>query len=258
MKAISLFTYYKFGNRFWFLLQIREESISELKRVTSQIKLFLDELKELDLRVTLQASTALNNLLVELMEASEEEFTSLQALKLREIMTNIRLTLESEIALIDLYKPTEKRYDVNRLLEDVTSLFAPEVFEKLPELTQYDLNEAGKCCAFERPTATAFHILRATEGVLRHFYMSLIKRDRLQQQKQNWGPIVEALRLKSKTKKYTTLYNNLDNIRNSYRNPTQHPDIKYDIHEAQDLFGLCIEAINRMIQTIEGVKKSKP
>jgi len=39
----------------------------------------------------------------------------------------------------------------------------------------------------------------------------------------------------------------LDNIRRSFRNPTQHPDKIYDIQEVQDLFGLCIDAINRMI-----------
>jgi hypothetical protein len=45
------------------------------------------------------------------------------------------------------------------------------------------------------------------------------------------------------------LLNNLDNIREHYRNPTQHPDKVYDINEVQDLFGLCIDAINRMVSS---------
>ena len=203
------------------------------------------------------ASKELGDFLILLKETDHGKTSEDIASAIRDLMKNIRKTLESEIALIDVYIPTQKRYDVNRLLEDVASLFTPGIFVQLPALAQYDLNEAGKCTAFERPTAAAFHSLRAVEGVLRHFYTSLIKQKRLAQEKQNWGPIVEVLRSKSKTKKYSTLYNHLDNIRNSYRNPTQHPDIKYDIHEAQDLFGLCIEVINRMNQILDEVTKKK-
>lgn len=42
------------------------------------------------------------------------------------------------------------------------------------------------------------------------------------------------------------LLDNLDNIRRSFRNPTQHPDKIYDIQEAQDLFHLCVDVVNRM------------
>jgi len=42
----------------------------------------------------------------------------------------------------------------------------------------------------------------------------------------------------------------LDHIRRSFRNPTQHPDKIYDIQEAQDLFGLCVDAVNRMSRSV--------
>lgn len=98
--------------------------------------------------------------------------------------------------------------------------------------------------AFERPTAAAFHLLRATEGVLRHFYCSVVKRNRIDPLL--WGPIITALRDRRKPPA-ASLLANLDNIRVSFRNPTQHPEKIYDIHEVQDLFGLCIEVINRMV-----------
>jgi hypothetical protein len=131
-------------------------------------------------------------------------------------------------------------------LENIGSLLAPGVYRKLPELARYDFAEAGKCIAFERPTAAAFHILRGTEGVLKHFYLTMIKRGRIKNLL--WGPVVEDLRAHRKTQKHEVLYSNLDNIRRSFRNPTQHPDMTYDIHEVQDLLPLCIETINRMVK----------
>ncbi|MCH8069815.1 MAG: hypothetical protein IID16_11195, partial [Candidatus Marinimicrobia bacterium] len=44
------------------------------------------------------------------------------------------------------------------------------------------------------------------------------------------------------------LLDTLDRIRINFRNPTSHPDKIYDIEEAQDLFGLCVDAINRMVK----------
>ena len=38
----------------------------------------------------------------------------------------------------------------------------------------------------------------------------------------------------------------LDHIRNDYRNPTQHPEARYSIDEAQDLLPLMISACNKM------------
>ena len=50
-----------------------------------------------------------------------------------------------------------------------------------------------------------------------------------------WGPMVDSLR-KRKTRVSKPLLDNLDNIRYSFRNPTQHPEKTYDIEEVQDLF----------------------
>ena len=65
-----------------------------------------------------------------------------------------------------------------------------------------------------------------------------------------WGPMLQDLKDRKKTKSKTTLINNMDDIRLSFRNPTQHPDKIYDIEEVQDLWGRCIEAVNRMIKDL--------
>ena len=63
-----------------------------------------------------------------------------------------------------------------------------------------------------------------------------------------WGPILTALRTIRRPPP-PALIVNLDDIRVSFRNPTQHPDKVYDIDEAQDVFIRCIGAVNQMVNT---------
>jgi hypothetical protein len=119
--------------------------------------------------------------------------------------------------------------------------------------------EAGKCIAFERPTAAAFHLMRATEAVLRAFYFQHVQRNRIQQML--WGPVVQDLRGRRKfggNERFSVLFANLDNIRLSFRNPTQHPDKTYDIQEVQDLWGLCVDVISRMAKDFPGPEDETP
>jgi hypothetical protein len=61
-----------------------------------------------------------------------------------------------------------------------------------------------------------------------------------------WGPMSAQLRALTSNKPSETILNTLDLVRVSYRNPTQHPEAKYDIESAQDLLGVCIDLINKM------------
>src|SRR6185369_2831112 len=188
----------------------------------------------------------------------ENEFKSLpddskltieQRTKLNAEMMSIRKTLDAEIQGYFVYMISPKRLDVTKLLEDVSALFTPNIYSELPAIAQKDFAAAGKCIAFSQPTAAAFHILRGTEDVVKHFYCTMIKQKRIKPPFM-WGPMVTDVRVKPKTKKHDTLYNHLDNIRRNFRNPTQHPDLFYDIHEVQDLWSLCVEVTSRMIKII--------
>lgn len=138
----------------------------------------------------------------------------------------------------------ERRFNSNYLLNKQEKLFRDGVFEKLPELAQLDIRSSCRCLLFGEATAAAFHILRATEDVLKQYYFHHIKQSRLK--KPMWGPIIEKLRAKTRNKPSKTLLDSLDLIRDAYRNPTQHPYATYDIDSAQDLFGVCADAIGKM------------
>jgi len=250
MKTKSVLDYYWFGLCSRYIQDAKEGIfIHGDGYILKNIDSFLDRLKELGLIVTSRAAKDLMKFRDSISKLPESTILDKQqADNLKKIMINLRSTLDAEIAGFEIYTVTPKILDVNKLLNDVGSLFAPEIFGRLPDIAQYDFIEAGKCIAFERPTAAAFHILRGTEAVLREFYCYHIRHNRVKDLM--WGVIVTDMRTKARTKKNETLHSNLDNIRKSFRNPTQHPEKIYDISEVQDLWSICVEVINRMGKTL--------
>lgn len=246
----SIISYYIFGTQMRYLQDASEGyDIFAENCILDNIDRFLNNLDSLGLTVTSRAAWELQNCRRALSDSENQHLDQNQANELSGIMNNLRLTLDAEIQGIHAFTTTPKRLDSTKLLDDVPSLFAPEAFNSFPDIAKYDFVEAGKCIAFELPTSAAFHILRATEANLRYYYKMMVKRKRIGSQL--WGPIVQDLRKRIKTKKYTTLNNHLDNIRLSFRNPTQHPETVYDIHEVQDLFSVCIDANNRMFKILK-------
>ena len=163
-------------------------------------------------------------------------------------MNKIRPTFDAESEGIFPFYTTDKRYNLESLIGGISKLFRPGVYDLLPDIAKTDFSEAGYCIAFERPTAAAFHILRGTEDVLRNYYKKFI---RGKKGVKTWGQMTFDLKNKNKGKMpNSVIVNHLINIKDSFRNPTQHPDKIYDIHEVQDLLSLCIDVINRMVHGI--------
>jgi hypothetical protein len=159
-------------------------------------------------------------------------------------MKEIWPTLRAESSGMIAYTISERRFPIEYLMDNVGRLFAKDTFDKLPAIAQQDFIEATKCLAFERSTAAAFHMLRGTESVLKHYYCTKLHRKRSELM---WGPMVVSMRRYPK-RFPALLLNQLDHIRSSFRNPTAHPEKLFDIDEAQDLLSICIDAVNRMIQ----------
>ena len=251
MEAKSILSYYQFGTGIRYLQDASKgHTIHGESYILDNMRATINHFDTLGLQVTRRAAREFISLGKELSETEKDaKLTAEQASKLSLVVTDLRKTLEAEVEGFEAFLISPKRIDTKKLLECVEELFSPNVFDEIPEIARYDFEQAGKCIAFELPTSAAFHILRGTESVLRHFYCDQVKQKRGSMM---WGPIIVDLRKRTKTKKHTTLINNLENIKNSFRNPTQHPEKIYDIQEAQDLLSLCIDVINRMIKVTTG------
>lgn len=214
--------------------------------VLSNLRKLFEYMESLNLRVSLltDAARRLKSLISELDNSEEDATLSEEQAKLiTDSVKELRTTLEAELRSTYAYSLTPKRIDVGMLIEEPEKLLAPGAYDRIPEIARFDLSEAGRCIAFETPTAAAFHLMRATEAVLRDFYAATVLRGR---RAKMWGEIIREIRGKAVGKKHEVLLNHLDHIRAAFRNPTQHPDARYDVHEIQDLWSLSVDVINRM------------
>jgi len=247
MKKESLLNFYFLGTVVRYIQDVAphyDVGTENDGNVLSNVKVFFENLDQLDLVVTRQAAWELRNVVLSLAQKAGTDKVAEKAAELSGAMTDLRRTLDAELSTKYAFRITPKVIETEKLLERVPDLFAPSAFSRLPEIAKFDFTEAAQCIAFERPTAAAFHVLRGTEAVLRVFYETTVRTKRIKNRM--WGPLVTDMRGRSKCGVHGVLLNHLDHIRNAFRNPTQHPEAKYDIHEVQDLWSLCVDAVNRM------------
>lgn len=251
MESIKISTYLYTGTALRFLQDRQEgDPIHQKSWVIENINNFLRDLKLLNLKVTLRASVELKNLLIEFKKENiDAKLSKRRAEELRTIMSNIRHTFFAEAQGINTFIVSERNYNTDKLLCNMQSLFGSVIFNSLPDIAQYDFNEAGKCIAYQRSTAAAFHLLRGIEASLLLYHNNFFRGKNLGK---TWGNLTHALKNKTRGKLPDSItVNHLDNIRHSFRNPTQHPEKTYDIQEVENLLGLTLDVINRMIKGLD-------
>lgn len=170
------------------------------------------------------------------------------AASLVDFCEGLETTLFAESGTKMVYSVPERRYNHEFLSETPEKLLNEGVFGKLSDIAKYDFTSACRCILYGEATAAAFHTLRATEDTLKQYYFHHKRTKRLA--KPMWGPMTQQLRDKKRSSPPETVLNSLDLVRISYRNPTQHPEVIYDINSAQDLFGVCIDLLNKMVSEL--------
>lgn len=251
MQEKSIYTYYSFGHNYRMLSEVNEGIT--IKSLASRIGDVFEQFEELDLRVTSAAATTLKELAEELTERNQDDTVDAKLdAKVKNAVEEFDKTLDAELGLVKAFILTPKRFDLRNLLETPQHLFSKGINVILEADIKKDLIFGFRCIAYEAATASAFHLLRATEGTLKQMYFEFIKQNRIK--KPMWHGMVEALRAKRNPKPSEELLDHLDVIRKNYRNPTQHPDKFYSIDEAQDLASNCLSAINMMAKEIKNKK----
>lgn len=246
MKPTSIAKYFELGGQLSYLRSAQERNpVHRPNNILDNINRFINNIEESELEVTKNALSELNEF-KENLEKTEEEYriNKREVRTLFKIMDRILFVVRAESKAKFIFMISEKRIDVNKLLFNIASLFAKNVFKVLPDDIKYDLYESGKCIAFECSTASAFHVLRGLEGLLRVLLSKL--EPQIDTSKMCWGPLITNLE-NLNIQELSILLDNLDNIRNNYRNPTNHPEKIYNVDEAQDLFQLCVGVINIII-----------
>ncbi|MBZ0259292.1 MAG: hypothetical protein K8F90_01650 [Hyphomicrobiales bacterium] len=150
--------------------------------------------------------------------------------------------LDADLAHQSVYNVLPKRaYDIDMLISDATQLFADPVRGEFNEEEKWNIEQAGKCLAFEVPTAAAFHIWRTLDSVLQRYVVQVagkLPRSR------NWGAYIKVLEDAKADIKITSV---LTQIKDLYRNPIVHPEERLDNDRALSLIGIAESAIGSVI-----------
>jgi hypothetical protein len=176
--------------------------------------------------------------------AETDKLGAALATKIKQRFKTLEPIVFAEASTKMVYVLSARRFNSNYLLSRPDRLMKSGSFAKLDEIARLDLSSACRCILFGEATAAAFHMLRATESVLKSYYLHHRKKKRLN--KPMWADMVNQLRAKKSKKPPAALLQSLDLIRTAYRNPTQHPEAVYKIDSAQDLLGVCLDAIGKM------------
>jgi hypothetical protein len=166
-----------------------------------------------------------------------------------EIARKLNGTLESELAVQQAYYVTRKAaFNLALLVTDATAIFSDDVRAEMDSDEQYDIVQAGRCLAFEVPTAASFHIFRAVESVMRRYYVAVVGTVPAKKLR-NWGGYLKNLQTHGGADP-KILYS-LEQIKDLYRNPTIHAETRYTPEEALSLVGLAENLIGSMIREIK-------
>jgi hypothetical protein len=170
------------------------------------------------------------------------------AYELNESLKAFEPVLSAECNALDTYVVSQKRgYLTSDLVDHAERMLPVETLGTLLPSVSIDIKAAGRCLAFDTPTAAGFHILRAVEAVMALYYKHLTGRE-LPKQNRNWGLYLKKLEgVPTHDKK---IYGALDHIRDNYRNPITHPEDTLTEGQAIMLFGLSLSVVELMAEVL--------
>ena len=161
-----------------------------------------------------------------------------------ELVTDVRVTFRRELSLIKTFC-IEPKYEIYFDVDLLT--FGPK-FQTSFSTAVFEIDEAGKCHALGRSTATVFHLMRAMEIGIRAVARSLGIPDPVKDAERNWGKILEKIKKELESRHtnsswqpgdkdfFAEAYASLDAVRVAWRNPTMHVENKYIEDEAEHIF----------------------
>ncbi|MDR7271239.1 hypothetical protein J2X20_003907 [Pelomonas saccharophila] len=177
----------------------------------------------------------------------ESEIGVMQAAEVISALESFEKVVSSELHIADAYFVTRKAgYDTSVLVMNAEENFPSQLSLKVP-LAIVDVREAGKCLAFELPTAAGFHIFRAVESVVRS-YWDAVRGSHPHPKNQGLGSYLGLLTKHGLGDAKVLAV--LTQLKDLHRNPIAHPQVTLTVEEAVSIFGIAQSAVSAMLKTI--------
>jgi hypothetical protein len=207
-------------------------------------------------KVCAQSGWRLHSILTDLISkiGKSEQLNATDAFYLNDGLRQFEVVLNAELAQMDTYYVSQKGcYSTNHLIEQAEIMFPETIRNFMTPESVVDIRQGGRCLAFELPTASAFHFLRATESIL-HKYYDVISCGQTRPKTRNMGTYIDALeRISGVDEKVLAV---LRQIKNLHRNPIMHPEAVLEMEEALTLLGIVQSAITTMISVVKKQQKT--
>lgn len=167
--------------------------------------------------------------------------------------SRLETLLNGELAVQPVYHIWPIRaYNTEVLVVAGERVFSEDARKEFNEQEIYNLKEAGKCLAFQIPTAAAFHMFRCVESLIRRYY-ELVVGNLPKPKMRNWGAYIRNLKECGANQKVTTI---LEQIKDLHRNPVIHPEEQLNNEEAFSLVGILDSAVTAIIADMK-VRREK-
>lgn len=212
------------------------------------------------LSVSNTAAVALGNEALAIVKNPErkEPLTAQEVGKLRKAIADYQQILEAELQNVDAYYVKQQGAFSTSILIDRAELalaLPDDAAALLGGDIVADLRAGGRCLAFQLPTASGFHVARATEMAIR-MLMASLKCSELKDSQRNWGAYIKSLESRDTDESLKPLTHHLQQIKDLHRNPLIHPEQTLTMPEALALWSICISVIGTMMVEIAKRKRA--
>jgi hypothetical protein len=169
-----------------------------------------------------------------------------QVKDLKERVHAFETSLQDELDRLPIFCCEEDHcgnLSITKLLKGASNGYPQAVKEKLTPEAVIEIDEAGRCLALDRNTASGFHILRSVELTIRQYLIGIPGFVMPPLNRQNWGEYLDLLKSNGAAREVT---DHLYNIKDNYRNPLMHPQDNLDADGAVSLFAVA-QSMNEML-----------
>jgi len=192
-------------------------------------------------------------------EKFEEDLANWQWSHITRKIDAFRSVFEAECHDIDIYSVGQIAiYKTQALVSEGSSIIPEEYRRDVSEAALSEFNNAGKCLAFDLPTACGFHALRGLELVMDDYLNGFgVNTEKLK----NWYAYIEATKElindeKAVNKPSQKVAAMLDRMRDLDRNPLMHPRDTLDTNGADQLFKLAAITVGEMVRDLKRLKQA--
>lgn len=263
MYKLNLNMFYQLGSCLNTIAELSTTKIDEVKiirqgeRIKISLERLLSALPELELCQS-KATDLISNIddflewIVSPRDKYDSQFTYQSEKRCKQIIVKakeLETVLLADLQRLEAFHITRKMgCEPITLTNHFEETLSDTAQNKIGQDIIEEIRRSGRCLAFDCYTASAFHILRATELVLHQYYL-VVRRPEKQMPLDNWGAYIGKLYgiEEHEVKKVVAL---LQEIKYIDRNQIMHPELVLTQDQAIGVINSAKSAIEAMTQRL--------